>query len=236
MPPQFSRGGNTKRTQTKKPVKKAKPAPKPLVKRPAPPASTGPIIAPQGELRARAAAKHNFSDEARRDLARTPIDYDTTMGLEGAYDHEDNEGRQGRIFLGGPQRDLTDILAHEYTHKRYFNDWGHGPQTRPPDDQAQQYIADTEALGRAGNPGITRTLEDWNTNTRKPYQDALGEDINADLHTYSPELHASTVEWSRPGELPDWYVNKWYPGQFGPARPVGNQRPRFDNEPIMRWR
>jgi hypothetical protein len=232
MPPQFSRGGNTKRKPEKKPVaKKAKPAPKPPVKRPKPPASTGPIIAPQGELRARAAAKHNFSDEARRDLARTGIDYDTTIENEGAWGSEGSEFPRGRIFLGGRRDELADTLAHEYTHKRQLDNW---PGWREDPNLPQQYAAETEALGRAGNPAVTRTLDDWNTNTRQPMMDFDGTDINK-TEMYPFELYPSTVEHSRPGELPDWYENKWYPGQFSPRRPVGNQRPRFDTEPY-RWR
>jgi hypothetical protein len=186
------------------------------------PASTGPIINPQGEVRARTANAFNYTDDARRNLAQSPISWgNATPEAGGNFYHPDS----GRVELapGNPETYHLPAAAHEMSHKRWFEDI----QAENP-AAMQDYMNDTNALVRAGNPTTRMAMAGWR-NWHDENTDFFGQSADNVIPT---EMHAGIAgDVRRPEDLPDWYRSKWYPRVWRDTDTrMGNQRNRFDSE------
>jgi hypothetical protein len=191
------------------------------------PASTGPIINPQGEVRARTANAFNYTDDARRNLAQAPIQWgNATPEAGGNFYHPDS----GRVELapGNPETYHLPAAAHEMSHKRWFEDINAENHAA-----MQDYMNDTNALVRAGNPTARMAMAGWR-NWHDENTDFFGQSSDNVIPT---EMHAGIAgDVRRPEDLPDWYRSKWYPRVWRDTDTrMGNQRNRFDNETMPAW-
>jgi hypothetical protein len=192
-----------------------------------PPASTGPIISPQGEVRARTAAAFNYSDEARRNLAQIPIQWgNAEPGAGGAFYHPPWGGGKGHVELppGNPANYHLPMAAHEFSHQRWFEELG----AETPQGQAD-FMADTNALAQQGAPFANNALRGWRT-WHEENPNFYGQTADNPIPT---EIHAGIAgDVRNPADMPDWYREKWYPGVYNSQtegwRPM--QKARFDNE------
>jgi hypothetical protein len=190
-----------------------------------PPASTGPIINPQGELRARSAAEHGFGDAERSQLAHMPIYYgpEPTGRTDVAGVYFPDKGKLDIYDLGkGVQPHMAGTMAHEMGHRRWFEDLN--ARNVP---MEKDFIRDTEALYDT-SPAAQRGL-DWWQDVEPFYQKHYGLNIGPG---HASELYAETGDQATgPQDMPDWYRSKWYPRVWRDTDTrMGNQTNRFDKE------
>jgi hypothetical protein len=164
-----------------------------------------------------------YSDEARQALSQTPLNWRPTPPMQdGTLTQGQYTPATGAIdFNSQAIGDRTGTMAHEMSHKRWFEDLGaQNPAI------AQDYLRDTSALARGGLDAAQGAGMDWQRDSS-----AYGPGAN-DWRTAPTETHARLAERvNDPRQLPDWYRSKWYP-QVWNSNDVrtGNQTARFDNE------
>ena len=188
-----------------------------------PPATTGPIVGPPGHVRAVTAPAFGYSDKARGELSRTPINWASLRDPMIAGTYEGNAlNINSSVRTPGTS---GETAAHEMSHKRWFEDLN--AQTP---EVAQDYVRDTAAL-EGSSPAIRGAMENWREIT--PFYEKYHNNLNAgtDWKIAPTEIHARVAERvTEPGQLPDWYRKKWYPDVWQDEQRGMNQRNRFDQE------
>ena len=176
----------------------------PLSLRPQPSGTTGPILSPQGETRARAAAMYGFSDETRQRISHTPIHLPEEMGKNIGGTYGDRQINLGRDM---PPKMAAPLLQHEYNHMIWEQDL---KGTRDPRKQ-EDFLRDTAYASR-DNPGITTALTDWQRSGRSGL---YGNDWR-NLDITANETRARVAQFTPPGDMPAWYRDKWFPNLYRP--------------------
>lgn len=172
---------------------------------PRPPETMGPVVGPGAGLRNQMAPMQQYTDAARRDLARTPIRFSATQQepkhYYGAYyPTSEHIELNGNVDMWKGQGIQT--LAHEYAHKQWDDQgWGDG----------REVVTDTMRLiNDPRYPSVQAAWNDWIV-SQPAYQNSWDPD----------ELRARVAAFGGAGGgMPAWYRNKWFPNTYTVA-PMG---------------